>query len=164
MKSTLKRLDAVHERLGNTVNAVDPALLSRRPAENEWSVAEVIEHLCLVEGAVMGYLESKLEKPPDKVGFLAKLKPMRIVSLRFKRLQAPERVRPSENLPPMAELLEKYDQLREKTKKICNEAGAGTSRPDSFQTSLLWRHGRRRRGFNGRLSRTTPLKTDSRDT
>ena len=123
MKSTLKRLDAVHERLGNTVNAVDPALLSRRPAENEWSVAEVIEHLCLVEGAVMGYLESKLEKPPDKVGFLAKLKPMRIVSLRFKRLQAPERVRPSENLPPMAELLEKYDQLREKTKKICSEAG-----------------------------------------
>jgi hypothetical protein len=123
MKSTLKRLDAVHERLENTVNAVDPALLSKRPAENEWSVAEVVEHLCLVEGAVMNYLESKLDQPPVKVGFLAKLKPMRIVSLRFKRLQAPERVRPSSNLPPMIELLEKYDRLREKTKRICNEAG-----------------------------------------
>ena len=123
MKSTLKRLDAVHERLATTVNGVDPALLSKRPAENEWSVAEVVEHLCLVEGAVMSYLESKLDQPPVKVGLLAKLKPMRIVSLRFKRLQAPERVRPSENLPPMEELLRKYDRLREKTKRICNEAG-----------------------------------------
>jgi hypothetical protein len=123
MKSTLKRLDAVHERLATTVNAVDPALLSKRPAENEWSIAEVVEHLCLVEGAVMGYLESELDQPPVKVGFLAKLKPMRIVSLRFKRLQAPKMVRPSDNLPSMEELLKKYDHLRQKTKRICNEAG-----------------------------------------
>lgn len=123
MKSTLKRLDAVHERLANTVNAVDPALLSKRPAENEWSVAEVVEHLCLVEGAVMKYLESKLDQPPVKVGFLAKLKPMRIVSWRVKRLQAPKLVQPASELPPMEELLKKYDRVRENTKKICNEAG-----------------------------------------
>ena len=123
MKSTLKRLDAVHERLKIAVNAVDPALLSKCPAENEWSVAQVVEHLCLVEGAVMSYLQSKLDQPPVKVGFLAKLKPMWIVSLRLKRLQAPKIVRPSSDLPPINELLEKYDQQREKTKKICNEAG-----------------------------------------
>ena len=70
MKSTLKRFDAVHKRLVNTVNAVDPALLSKRPAEKEWSVAEVVEHLCLVEGAVRSYLESKLDQPPVKVSFL----------------------------------------------------------------------------------------------
>ncbi len=123
MKNTLKRLDAVHERLTTTVTAVDPALLSKHPAENEWSVAQVVEHLCLVEGAVMSYLESKLDEPPVKVGFLAKLKPMWIVSLRVKRLQAPKIVRPASDLPPMNELLKKYDQQREKTKKICNEAG-----------------------------------------
>lgn len=123
MKSTLKRLDAVHERLANAVNAVDPALLYKRPAENEWSVAQVVEHLCLVEGAVMSYLESKLDQPPVKVGLLAKLKPMWIVSLRLKRLQAPKIVRPASDLPPIHELLEKYDQQREKTKKICNEVG-----------------------------------------
>ena len=123
MKSTLKRFDTIHERLKTTVQAVDPALLSKRPAENEWSVAEVVEHLCLVEGEVMKYLESKLDQPPVKVGFLAKLKPMRIVSLRVKRLQAPKLVQPANDLPPVDELLSKYDQLREKTKKICNEAG-----------------------------------------
>jgi hypothetical protein len=123
MKSTVKRLDAVHERLATTVNAVDPALLSKRPAKNEWSVAEVVEHLCLVEGAVMNYLESKLDQPPVKVSFLKKFLPMRIVSLRVKRLQAPKIVQPSNNLPPMDELLQKYDHLRKKTKKICTEAG-----------------------------------------
>ena len=123
MKNTLKRFDAVHKRLVNTVNAVDPALLSKRPAEKEWSVAEVVEHLCLVEGAVMSYLESKLDQPAVKVSFLKKLVPMRIVSLRLRRLQAPERVRPAANLPPIDELLKKYDQQREKTKKFCNEAG-----------------------------------------
>ena len=95
MKSTLKRLDAVHERLANTVNAVDPALLYKRPAENEWSVAEVIEHLCLVEEAVMKGIKVKLAQPPVKVSFLKKFFPMRIVSLRVKRLQAPKYVQPA---------------------------------------------------------------------
>jgi hypothetical protein len=123
MKSTLKRLDAVHERLVTTVGAVDGELLSKRPAENEWSVAEVVEHLCLVEGAVMGYLRSKLDQPPVKVSFLKKFLPMRIVSLRLKRLQAPKIVQPSSNLPPIDELLKKYDEMRAKTKETCIREG-----------------------------------------
>ena len=119
MKSTLKRLDAVHERLATTVSAVDPALLSRRPAENEWSVSEVVEHLCLVEGAVTKYLKSKLDQPPVKVSFLKKLIPMRIVSLRMKRLQAPKIVQPASDLPAMAELLEKYDHIAVAKQKSC---------------------------------------------
>jgi len=47
MKRTLKRLDAVHEQLTSAVSAVDPVLLSRRPAENKWSVAvrEILKKL-----------------------------------------------------------------------------------------------------------------------
>lgn len=123
MKRTLKRLDAVHERLATTVNGVDSAILSKRPAENEWSVAEVVEHLCLVEGAVMNYLKSKLDQPPVKVSFLKKLIPMRIVSFRVKRLQAPKIVQPANNLPPMAELLKKFDAVRATTKEICIKQG-----------------------------------------
>src|SRR5687767_7217630 len=105
MKSTLKRLDTIHQQLTTTISSVDPALLGKRPAENEWSVAQVIEHLCLVEGAVTKYLKSKLDQPPVKVSFLKKLVPMRIVSLRVKRLQAPKIVEPAAELPPVAELL-----------------------------------------------------------
>ncbi len=123
MKSTLKRLDTVHQQLTTTISAVDPSLLVKRPAENEWSVAQVIEHLCLVEGAVTKYLKSKLDQPPVKVSFLKKLLPMRIVSLRMKRLQAPKIVAPAADLPPIAELLEKYDHLRSQTKELCVQAG-----------------------------------------
>ena len=124
MKSTLKRLDAVHAELKDTVSGVDPAVVSRRPAENEWSVAEVIEHLCLVEGAVMKGIKVKLAQPPVKVSFLKKFFPMRIVSLRMKRLQAPKYVQPANDLPPLDQLLEKFDAQRASTKEICIKEGA----------------------------------------
>jgi len=123
MKSTLKRLDAVHAQLKTTISGVDPALLSRRPAENEWSVAEVIEHLCLVEGAVMKGIKSKLAQPPVKVSFLKKFFPMRIVSLRMKRLQAPKYVQPASDLPPLDELIKKFDAVRAGTKELCIKEG-----------------------------------------
>lgn len=123
MKSTLRRLDAVHAELKSTVNGVDPALLAKRPGENEWSIAEVVDHLCLVEGAVMKGIKAKLAQPPVKVGFLRKFFPMRIVSLRMKRLQAPKYVQPASDLPPMDELLRKYDAQRATTKEICITEG-----------------------------------------
>ncbi len=123
MKSTLKRLDVVHAQLKTTVGGVDPTLLSKRPAENEWSIAEVIDHLCLVEGVVMKGIKSKLAQPPVKVGFLRKFFPMRIVSLRMKRLQAPKYVQPANDLPPMDELLKKFDVVRANTKEICIKEG-----------------------------------------
>jgi DinB family protein len=123
MKSTLRRLDAVHAELKTTVNGVDPALISKRPAENEWSVAEVIEHLCLVESAVMKGIKAKLAQPPVKVSFLKKFFPMRIVSLRMKRLQAPKYVQPANDLPPLDELLKKFDEQRARTREICTTEG-----------------------------------------
>ena len=124
MKSTLKRLDAVHAQVTTAVNGVDPALLSTRPAENEWSVAEIVEHLCLVEGAVMDHIKSKLSEPPAKLSFVRRFLPMWLVSLRFKRFQAPKIVQPSRDLPPTDELLKKLDALRASTKEICNNEGA----------------------------------------
>lgn len=123
MKSTLRRLDTVHAELKTTVNGVDPALLFKRPAENEWSIAEVIDHLCLVEGAVMKGIKLKLAQPPVKVSFLRKFFPMRIVSLRMKRLQAPKYVQPANDLPPIDKLLEKFDAQRANTKEICIKEG-----------------------------------------
>lgn len=123
MKSTLRRLDTVHAELKTTVKGVDPSLISKRPAENEWSIAEIIEHLCLVEEAVMKGIKVKLSQPPVKVSFLKKFFPMRIVSLRLKRLQAPKYVQSANDLPPLDELLEKFDAQRAKTKEICIKEG-----------------------------------------
>jgi hypothetical protein len=123
MKSTLKRLDTVHEKLSTAVRNTNSNLYSKRPAENEWSIAEVVQHLCLVEERVTEALQKGLEGESRKVGFLKKLIPMRIVSIRFKKFQAPKMVTPT-NLPPMDEILTNYDRARARLKQFCVECGS----------------------------------------
>ena len=122
MKGTLKRLDTVHEKLSVAVRNTNPNLYSKRPAENEWSIAEVVQHLCLVEERITEALEKGLEGGSPKVGFLKKLIPMRIVSLRFKKFKAPKMVTPKRT-PPMDEILENYDRARGRLKQFCAECG-----------------------------------------
>src|SRR5258705_146091 len=83
LKRALNHLDSVHQQLSTAVSSLDPELFLQRPAENEWSIGEVIHHLCLVEERVHGDLQKALQRPPVKVGLLKKLLPMRIVSMRF---------------------------------------------------------------------------------
>jgi hypothetical protein len=123
MKGTLKRLDTVHEKLAVAIRTTNPSLYSKRPGENEWSIAEVVQHLCLVEERVLEALKKNLEKGPAKVGFLKKLIPMRLVSHRFIKLKAPQLVTPN-NPPAMDELLSNYDQVRGRLKGLCVEYGS----------------------------------------
>jgi len=122
MQGTLKRLDTVHEKLSLAVRNTNPNLYSKRPAENEWSIAEVVQHLCLVEERITEALEKGRKGGSPKVGFLKKLIPMRIISLRFKKFKAPKLVMPSDP-PPMNELLENYDRARGRLKQFCAECG-----------------------------------------
>lgn len=123
MKGTLNRLDSVHEKLSSAIRTTDPSLYSKRPGENEWSIAEVVQHLCLVEERILEALKKGLESGrPAKVGFLKQLIPMRIVSLRFKKLKAPKIVTPKDP-PGMDQLLSDYDEVRGRLKQVCVENG-----------------------------------------
>ena len=123
MNGTLKRLDTVHEKLSVAIRTTDPSLYSKRPGENEWSIAEVVQHLCLVEERVTEALQKSLETGPAKVGFLKKLIPMRLVSLRFMKLKAPKLVTPTNDSRAMDELLTSYDHARGRLKQLCTEYG-----------------------------------------
>ncbi|MEO7455669.1 MAG: DinB family protein [Gemmatimonadaceae bacterium] len=59
-QEVLSHLDANRDALQHAVDAVPQALRARRPAPDSWSVAEVLEHLALVEGRVTGMLADKL--------------------------------------------------------------------------------------------------------
>jgi len=50
-------LDTTRANLANTVNDVPEAKRDERPAEDRWSVAEVLEHLTITEGRVAKLLE-----------------------------------------------------------------------------------------------------------
>src|SRR5688572_22924094 len=49
LAAVFSRLDASMAALRASVESVPPPLRSRRPAPDRWSVAEVLEHLALVE-------------------------------------------------------------------------------------------------------------------
>ena len=133
MKKALKRLDAVHEKLLNAVSSLEPQLYSERPAEGEWSVAEIVHHLCLVENRVTKELEAAIAREPRRVGVLRRLLPTSIVSLRAIRVKAPKAMNPLD--APARELaIENFDVIRSSLKTLCATHG------DERFRNLVFKH------------------------
>ena len=136
MKGTLKRLDTVHDKLSTAIRTTNPDLFFKRPSDDEWSIAEVVQHLCLVEQHVLKDLRNGLQTGSAKVGFLKKLIPMKIVSLRLVRKKAPKAVTPNDP-PAMDELFKTYNQLRGDLKHLCVESGSDRLKGVRFKHPFL---------------------------
>ena len=122
MNRTLRRLDSIHSKLLNTVESIDDPLFARCPSENEWSVAEIIHHRCLVERRVIKEIEKELANPSRKLSPLRKLIPTAVVAYRFVRVKAPKAMNPVEP-PPKNEIIENYNAARNKLKELCAAQG-----------------------------------------
>jgi len=117
MNRSLRRLDSIHLKLMNAITPVEDSLFSRSPSNNEWSMAQIVHHLCLVEGAVIGELEKALARPPQRVSFLRRLIPTSIVAIRLVRVKAPRRMNPLEP-PGKEEIIANYHAARNKLKEL----------------------------------------------
>lgn len=118
MNKALKRLDSVHQKLIGAISPLDPSIYASRPAEGEWSVAEIVHHLCLVEARVTKELEAAIACEPRQVGFFRRLIPTSIVSLRLVRVKAPKAMNPLDS-PARDEAIENFDRARSNLKKLC---------------------------------------------
>ncbi|HYJ87693.1 MAG TPA: DinB family protein [Pyrinomonadaceae bacterium] len=119
MRRALNRLDSVHARLLQTVTPLDSKIFSQRPSENEWSVAEIIQHLSLVEERVTKELGAAIARQPQRVGFLRRLIPTSIVSSRLFRVKAPKGVNPIV-VPQKDDAIQNFEQARRKLKALCD--------------------------------------------
>lgn len=118
MKKALKRLDSAHQKLVSAISPLEPDIYSRRPAEGEWSVAEIVHHLCLVEGRVTQELEAAITREPRRVGFFRRLIPTSIVSQRLIRVKAPKAMNPLDS-PARDQAIENFDRARSNLKALC---------------------------------------------
>jgi hypothetical protein len=135
MKKVLKRLDSTHQRLMSAVSPLEPQLYSQRPTEGEWSVGEIVHHLCLVEDRVIKELEGAIARPPQRVGFFRRLIPTSIVSVRAIRVKAPKAMNPLD--APVKEVaVENFDRMRESLKTLCATHGEERFR------NLIFKHPR----------------------
>ncbi len=136
MNKTLRRLDSIHSQLVHTITPIEDPLFSRRPADNEWSVAEIVHHLCLVEERVIKELETELASPPRQIGFLRKLIPTSIVASRLLRVKAPKSVNPL-NTPAREEVIANYDAARNRLKALCSTHGQSRLKQVIFKHPFL---------------------------
>ncbi len=145
MNKSLKRLDAVHQKLLDTVGPLDSKLFMQRPSDSEWSVAEIVHHLYLVEERVIKDLNRAINSEPGRVSFLKKLIPLSIVSLRVRKFQSPKAVNPVD-VPAKDQVLENYNGARQSLKALCNSHGR-----ERFKT-LVFNH-----PFLGRIDGTATV-------
>jgi DinB family protein len=136
MSRSLKRLDSVHQKLIEIVSPLNPELYSQRPTDDEWSVAEIVHHLFLVEDRVIKELERAIAREPQRVGFLRRLIPTSIVSVRLIRVKAPKAMNPLE-APAKDLAIENYNRARTSLKKLCATHGHDRFRKLVFKHPFL---------------------------
>jgi hypothetical protein len=136
MNRSLRRLDSVHQRLLDTVSPLQVEIFSRRPSRDEWSVAEIVQHLLLVEERVIKDLQLAIAREPQHVGFLKRLIPTSIVSSRLLRVKAPKAVNPISVLDK-AEAIENYNRARSSLKQLCASHGSNRFRKLVFKHPFL---------------------------
>jgi hypothetical protein len=136
MKKTLQRLDSIHQRLLSAVSSLEPKLYAQRPTEGEWSVGEIVHHLCLVEDRVIKELESAIARPPQRVGLLRRLIPTSIVSVRAIRVKAPQAMNPLD-APAKEVAIQNFDRTRSNLKALCATHGNERFRNLVFKHPVL---------------------------
>jgi DinB family protein len=122
MNKILARLDSIREKLLGTVGTLEPEIYSKRPSEGEWSVAEIMHHLALVEARVIKELEGALARPPQRLGVLRRLIPTFIVAVRLVKVKAPGPMNPKDS-PDRDEAIANSDRIRSSLKKLCDDYG-----------------------------------------
>ncbi|HEX8136856.1 MAG TPA: DinB family protein [Pyrinomonadaceae bacterium] len=123
LEKAIAEMDAVHQRLLETITPLSEERFSQRPAPDRWSVAEIVHHLYLVERAVLGQFEGALSKPPVRVGLLQRLLPVGLlVGRRVVRVKAPKGVEPL-NPPSKDEAIANYNQVRAGLKEFSARHG-----------------------------------------
>jgi uncharacterized damage-inducible protein DinB len=135
-RMNLSRLDTVHNQLTTYVRELSDDVFTSRVTEGQWSVGEVVEHLCLVEDRVLASLKKNVALDPVKIPLRKRLFPMRLISYRFLRVEAPKAVRPVESLSKN-ELLDKYDSVRARTKEFCSQHSAERLKQTAFTHPFL---------------------------
>lgn len=118
------------------MDPLDNTRFKQRLSETEWSVAEILYHLCLVEERVIADLEKALAREPQPVGVLKRLIPTSIVGLRVVRVKAPRAVTPT-NPPDKTAALENYEAARSRLKQLCALHGREKLKQVAFNHPFL---------------------------
>ena len=110
----LRHLDETRSHLLDEVADLAPDQFARQPSPTEWSTAQVLDHLALVESQLNRHFRAMLErKVPTTVGMVDRLRrlPPRLAAYRIMKVKNPSVVTPGE-VQPKEQLLARLAQSR----------------------------------------------------
>ncbi len=134
----VERLARAQRSFFRAADAIPPEQWSRKPRAAEWSAAELVAHLVMVERAVVGGADRMTQKTPKEIPFRKRFHlPLWLVEARLIRLKTPM---PLDRtlLGTKEEMLGELRAARERTLSFLEETQqrvAGSS-PARFTTLL----------------------------
>ena len=122
----LKHLDDNRIRLLGSVQGLSEEQAKFRTAPDQWSIADCIEHLDLVENRVFAAIQRVLREEPPEIqpDVQDKTKQMmHFVVDRGTRIKAPEPVAPRREWASFSELVGRFEATRGRTIQFASETG-----------------------------------------
>lgn len=111
--------DKAREDLLAEVNGLTDEALNKKPADDQWSIKQILEHLYLMEGGITKTIQKQLDS-----GNVHKVedKPIELTVNRSKKVDAPEFSVPSNAFATLAEVKEKLNFTHETLRKFHEHA------------------------------------------
>jgi hypothetical protein len=113
----LEYLEETEDALKETVKGLSDDQMSYSPDAESWSVAQIMEHIIIVEGALKGMLEAKLqeEATPDRKDEVQMTDDeiLAFITNRGQKIQTQDQFQPSGKFTASDEAWEAFDDQRE---------------------------------------------------
>lgn len=120
----LKHLCDNRDRLLGSVEGLSPEQVKFRAVEEEWSIADCIEHIALVENRVFSSIQRVLREAPPEIRPAVQGKVemmMRFVVDRSTKVKAPEPVVPRREWTSFSEVVGRFQTARSRTLEFAGQ-------------------------------------------
>ena len=121
--------ELIREQLLQTVAGLSDEQLNAHPEEGRWSVAQVMEHLCLMEGSITKGISHTLASEESKP---AEDKPISATLNRDFKVKAPSFVEPSDSFRTLTELKGMLSESRNQFNQVVGLADPRELEQKSF--------------------------------
>lgn len=125
----MKENEWIREELIHTVAGLSDEQLNAHPEEGRWSVAQVMEHLYLMEGSITKGISHTLASEESRP---AEDKPISATLNRDIKVKAPSFVEPSDSFRSLSELKEMLSESRNRFNQVVEQADPSELEQKSF--------------------------------
>lgn len=126
--------EQVRQQLIKSVSGLSDEQLNTRVADGSWTIAQVLEHLYLIETSIAAMIAHTLKHGESQP---VEEKPIHLTVDRSKKVEAPDFARPSDRFFTRHELEEKLHQSRQQLRQITEQANPADLEAKSFSHPIF---------------------------